>query len=565
MDITKCYEYSISRVAAAARSDPRKRRRRLIRSGLRKRITHLIGRGPRKLLRRLIRIGRAVHLADNRGWRAIHEAAAAGRVDCLKDILSEAAMTEPGHKQFLPTCAAGSSSGFKAYVNSTTHEGETACYLAAEHGHLPTLRLLVKAGADINQQTNEHLCPLYAAVTDGNKDMVQVLLAKGALVDRLHSRTWLYEAVYVNNVDIVRMLVTRANLEACDDKKITPLILAAQHGHRECVEVLVQAGADVNAQDRDLATPLSLASRRGHLACVEFLLEHGADPNLICKEAWPELAMHGAAQFGHLEILKRLVPVSACSSDHLPGNVSPLYYAIESQNEDCVDYLLSEGFNPDAQDCSEILGVYSPLHLVLLEEDSYAMAPKLLMAGAALRITEWGFLLAETDLVELVLDLRWLYPPSFPGNKADEIKSVLRPEEFQDMCATALARPDLAQEWLPPLIRAGLDPYLMLHTDILMEAKGSIVNFLLQFVNWSTLTSSSKAILCHRRAEGTWQPFPQFDSIPNLLHLCRLKLRSIMGPDLVLNSDVVQKLHVPTELHSSLQFKDIQVDNTEFS
>ncbi|XP_057682144.1 ankyrin repeat and SOCS box protein 3-like [Corythoichthys intestinalis] len=356
-------------------------------------------------------------LADNRGWRAIHVAAAAGRVGSLTHTLSAAAKT------------AGSPSRFKAYVNSTTRKGETACYLAAKRGKLSTLRLLVRKGADINQQTKDRSCPLFAAVTDGRKDMVQFLLAKGALVDRVHTAscwTCLHQAVYVNNVDIVRMLVTQTNLEACDNKEITPLILAAQHGHRECVEVLFQA-------------------------------------------------------------------------------------------------------------------------------------------GAALRITEWGFVLTKTDLVELVLDLRWLYPPSFPGNEADKIKSALTPEEFQDMCATALARSDLAQEWLPPLIRAGLDPYLMLHTDILMEAKGSIVNFLLQFVNWSTLTTSSKAILCHRRAEGTWQPFPEFDAIPDLLHLCRLQLRSIMGPDLVLNSGVVQRLPMPTPLHSFLQFKDIQVDNTDFS
>ncbi|XP_057682123.1 ankyrin repeat and SOCS box protein 3 isoform X1 [Corythoichthys intestinalis] len=534
MDFTECYEDSVSTVAAAART------------------------GPRKRLRRLIRLGRTVDLADNRGWRAIHEAAAAGRVGCLKDILSAAAMT------------AGSSSGFQAYVNSTTHEGETACYLAAERGHLPALRLLLKAGADINQQTNDLSCPLFAAVTDSHKDMVQLLLAKGALVDRSHTAscwTCLHQAVYVNNVDIVRILVTQAKLEACDDHEITPLFLAAQYGRRECLEVLVQAGADVNAQARDLATPLFLASQEGHLACVEFLLEHGADANLVCSEDWPQLPIHGAAEFGHLGILKRLVAVTERTCDCGQGQVSPLYHAVENRNTHCVEFLLSEGFSPDAQDCSEILRLYSPLNVALKDRHSSETARMLLAAGAALRKNEWVVVLTKTHPLQLVLEHRWLYPPRFPGDEPVTCgsKRALRPEEFADMWMMALKHPKSACKWLPPLIRAGLNPYLMLQTNILTKAKGSIVNFLLQFVNWSTLSSSSNAILCQRRAEGTWQPLPQFDAIPDLLHLCRLQLRSLTGPDLVLNSGVVKRLPVPTLLHSFLQFKDIQVDNTDFS
>lgn len=69
MDFSACYEDSVSSVAAAARL------------------------GDKRRLRYLIRLGRTVDLADNRGWRAIHEAAAAGSVGCLKEILSAVART----------------------------------------------------------------------------------------------------------------------------------------------------------------------------------------------------------------------------------------------------------------------------------------------------------------------------------------------------------------------------------------------------------------------------------------------------------------------------------------
>lgn len=59
-------------------------------------------------------------------------------------------------------------------------------------------------------------------------------------------------------------------------------------------------GADVNAQAADLATPLLIASQEGHKGCVDVLLEHGADPNLACSRDWPQLPIHAAAEFGHI-------------------------------------------------------------------------------------------------------------------------------------------------------------------------------------------------------------------------------------------------------------------------
>lgn len=59
-------------------------------------------------------------------------------------------------------------------------------------------------------------------------------------------------------------------------------------------------GANVNTQAADLATPLLIASQEGHHSCVEFLLDHGANPNVVCSHDWPQLAIHAAAEFGHV-------------------------------------------------------------------------------------------------------------------------------------------------------------------------------------------------------------------------------------------------------------------------
>lgn len=64
MDFTECYGDTVSSVAAAARS------------------------GCWKRVRTLIKRGYSVDCRDNRGWNALHEAAAAGSVECVQEILS---------------------------------------------------------------------------------------------------------------------------------------------------------------------------------------------------------------------------------------------------------------------------------------------------------------------------------------------------------------------------------------------------------------------------------------------------------------------------------------------
>ena len=66
MDFTECYGDTVSSVAAAARS------------------------GCRERVRKLIRKGFSVDSRDNRGWNALHEAAAAGNKECVHEILSAA-------------------------------------------------------------------------------------------------------------------------------------------------------------------------------------------------------------------------------------------------------------------------------------------------------------------------------------------------------------------------------------------------------------------------------------------------------------------------------------------
>ncbi|XP_075937717.1 ankyrin repeat and SOCS box protein 3 isoform X1 [Anarhichas minor] len=532
MDFTECYGDTVSSVAVAARS------------------------GCRKRVRRLIKRGFSVDCRDNRGWNALHEAAAAGSEECVQEILSAA--------------GAGSSRSCAAYVNSLTHEGESACYLAAQRGHLAVLRLLLKAHANINQLTNDLSCPLYAAAVDGgHKEVVELLVSKGAEVDRTHTAscwTCLHQSVYKGHSEIVRILVDVCNLEALDDHKISPVFVAAQYGQQQCLEILVNAGANVSTQAADLATPLLIASQEGHQACVDFLLDHGADPNLACSHEWPQLPIHAAAEFGHIGVLRRLIAVTDRVCDRGDGMVSPLYLAVHSHQSKSVEMLLKEGYSPDAQVCSHILGVRSPLSLALSRTSNEPCSESvglLVAAGATLSEEDWIYALAtdKTDLLQLILEHRWIplqetltRDCSVPNHRG---KSVLKLQELRELLCVALNQVHFAACWLPLLLKAGLEPSLLLQPHMLEQADSEVLNYLLEFVNWSNLSPPLKHILDRRRAEKTWEPRPHLDSIPCLSHICRLQVRSVLGPDLLMRTNVVQQLPVPSPLHVFLQFRDI--------
>ena len=74
----------------------------------------------------------------------------------------------------------------------------------------------------------------------------------------------------------------RALLEARDIDGSTALHCAAWKGHREVVDFLLKAGADVHAQnsnDHWGTTPLHAAAHANHTAIVQSLIDAGADVN----------------------------------------------------------------------------------------------------------------------------------------------------------------------------------------------------------------------------------------------------------------------------------------------
>jgi ankyrin repeat protein len=72
----------------------------------------------------------------------------------------------------------------------------------------------------------------------------------------------------------IERLTTDVN--ARDAEGQTPLHRAATRGYKDLVELLIAKGAEVNAKHKNGQTPLQMAASEGHKEVVEFLKKHGA-------------------------------------------------------------------------------------------------------------------------------------------------------------------------------------------------------------------------------------------------------------------------------------------------
>ena len=147
-------------------------------------------------------------------------------------------------------------------------------------------RKIVSTGmVDVNCEGDWRRTPLCVAAMKGHKEMVQLLLERGAEINVQgdHGLTPLYLASQNNHSDIVKMLLdggAKPNMSLEDGE--TPIHTAALKGHKVVVQLLLDRGAELNVTDDNGLTPapLYMAVSRGHKDVVKLLLKRGAEPNI---------------------------------------------------------------------------------------------------------------------------------------------------------------------------------------------------------------------------------------------------------------------------------------------
>ncbi|RLK23352.1 hypothetical protein DER29_1212 [Micromonospora sp. M71_S20] len=100
-------------------------------------------------------------------------------------------------------------------------------------------------------------------------------------------------------------LAAGADTEARDERRRTPLLLAAANDHVEVARMLVEAGADPDALDDQHDTPWLVTGVTGSVAMLEVLLP--ARPDLTIVNRYGGISVIPASERGHVDYVRRVV------------------------------------------------------------------------------------------------------------------------------------------------------------------------------------------------------------------------------------------------------------------
>ncbi len=237
-------------------------------------------------------------------------------------------------------------------VRATDEHRFTPLHWAAARGHLDVMVFLIDHGADANARNDRGMTPIHLA-EDSRKELLVFLVDHGADARARGEGGWtaLHAAAQGGHRDSVEFLLDRGlDVNArCDGPFGTPLTLAAANGRREVAELLLARGADVNVRTDDGDTPLHEAASRGHLDVVRLLLNRGADINARSTSQNPVQAragnspMHDAVARGHEEVVGLLLARGGDVGARSGRRMTPLHLAAGAGHAGIVRRLLDRG------------------------------------------------------------------------------------------------------------------------------------------------------------------------------------------------------------------------------
>ena len=119
-----------------------------------------------------------------------------------------------------------------------------------------------------------------------------------------------------------------------DGSGMTALHYAVLAPYVVAVDLLLRAGANVNARNQTGSTPLLLATIKAHHSLVVMLLREGAQPDLPDRDGHTPLMV--ASRAGWTETVKALLDANAASEAVDTHNHTALWYAQKFEQKGCI-------------------------------------------------------------------------------------------------------------------------------------------------------------------------------------------------------------------------------------
>ena len=181
-------------------------------------------------------------------------------------------------------------------------------HLAAQHGFLDIVQLLIHHGSNWETPSPHGLTPLFISSANGHIELANYFVERGAPMN--------FEvAVALNDQSRVQQYLNSGQkINTPGTLGLTALHIAASRGLVTMGSFLLANGAHIDARDLDKNTPLHLATQEGHLPFVKLLMAQGAD--LSAKDPEGRLPLDWAKIRNHQEIVQLLRNTTSLNNEY---------------------------------------------------------------------------------------------------------------------------------------------------------------------------------------------------------------------------------------------------------
>jgi cytohesin len=229
---------------------------------------------------------------------------------------------------------------------------------ATRQGNIETVKQHIAAGAGVNAKDAWGGTPLHEAANEGHEEIAELLIAKGAdvntkdyagrtpldrAIDRKRTEIAAINGLFLKRLRITADLLRKHGGKTAKELPPATLLEAVDEVDLQGIKDFLAKGVDVNAKDGTLA-PLHLAAFRGYTEVVELLVAAGADVNAKIQERFfGGTPLTRAAYGGHKEIVELLISNGADVNAKNEDDETPLDFAIIRKRTETIDLLRKHG------------------------------------------------------------------------------------------------------------------------------------------------------------------------------------------------------------------------------
>ncbi|KAK3576031.1 hypothetical protein CHS0354_005184 [Potamilus streckersoni] len=292
----------------------------------------------------ILRHGVEINQKLDKGLRPIHYAAYYNYTECIDFLLERG-----------------------ADVNACDDVGYTPIHLCARRGNHIAMEKLIQhraiinfceGGSDITENARAlgylTMEPLNIAIENNHKECVKMLLENGACTNNKYFMGYEINLVALDNLDCLELLLQHgADPKLFSRVGLTPLMKACREHQIDAVRMLIRYGADINAQCPprfEQKTALIFAIQSGNIVITSILLENGAK----CGKppAYKYSPLHEAILKGRSDLCEMLLKWKADVDERTDDGVTPLMLACSTvglkYRQEIVEILLKAGADVNA-------------------------------------------------------------------------------------------------------------------------------------------------------------------------------------------------------------------------